>query len=266
MKADKQVQSLDKVRVEIAKRVRELRQERHWTQAELSSRLQLSQSRLSEIERGGSSFTAEQFLTILKLFNVPVNHFSETAPNQVSELQNALARLGAIHLQESADVLPSERLEKVADVVRETLVAAEYPRLITALGPVLVCHVDHIKLKRLEVQLAEAGLERRLAWLVDNTLEAIRQELHHSPSRQWGKLYRRAEVVLGTFLDLVNAEQRLRSSNSKPALDLLDADIRSKKTLDDVVASSSPMSRRWGIVTSLQAEDFVEALRAARAA
>jgi hypothetical protein len=50
------------------------------------------------------------------------------------------------------------------------------------------------------------------------------------------------------------------------APDVLDAGIRSRQTLDDVVASSSPISRRWGIVTTLKPEDFAEALRGARAA
>ena len=62
------LQSLDKDRRRIAAKVRELRQSRNWTQAELSKRLQLSQSRLSEIERGAGSFTAEQFLLLLRLF------------------------------------------------------------------------------------------------------------------------------------------------------------------------------------------------------
>jgi transcriptional regulator with XRE-family HTH domain len=266
MRAEKPAETLEKTRTDIARKVRELRQERHWTQAELSSRLQLSQNRLSEIERGASSFTAEQFLTILKLFNVPVNHFSQAAPNQTSELQNALARLGALHLQENAEVLPSERLEKVGDVLRETLVAAEYPRLITALGPVLVRHVDSINLKKLEAQLAEAGLARRLAWLIDNTLEALRRELQRSPPRRWGQLYRRAEIVLGTFVELLTSDQRLQAGHSESTLDLLDTGIRSKKTLEEVRASSSSISRRWGIVTTLQPEDFLEALRGARAA
>src|SRR5271170_6249535 len=102
-------EELRKARSEIARNVRELRKERRWTQAELAKRLRLSQARLSEIEGGDGSFTAEQFLLLLKLFNVAANHFIPKQRNQASEIQNALARLGAIHLQESEDVLPSER-------------------------------------------------------------------------------------------------------------------------------------------------------------
>ena len=65
-------QQLEKTKADIARKVHDLRRGRRWTQAELARRLDLSQSRLSEVERGDGSFTAEQFLTILRLFNVSV--------------------------------------------------------------------------------------------------------------------------------------------------------------------------------------------------
>jgi hypothetical protein len=68
------------------------------------------------------------------------------------------------------------------------------------------------------------------------------------------------EVNRGLYMDVAEPQ----GQNLAP--DVLDAGIRSKQTLDDVVASSSPISRRWGIVTTLKPEDFAEALRGARAA
>src|SRR6185312_7927422 len=92
----------------IARKVRDLRQARGWTQARLAGELGLSQARLSEVERGGGSFTAEQLLTILRIFNVGVSHFATPAkPDAARQLQNAVARLGGSELQE-LDVLPSE--------------------------------------------------------------------------------------------------------------------------------------------------------------
>jgi hypothetical protein len=184
------------------------------------------------------------------------------AHGQDSELQNALARLGALHLQESSDVLPSERLSEASDVIREAIVGSESPRLVTALAPVLVGNIDHLNLTKVHLQLTEAGLGRRLAWLVENTLEAIRRELPGVSPAPWRRLYSRAQVVLGSFLDFVNVQ----SDEEIPAPDVLDPSIRSKQTLAEVTASASPISRRWGIVTTLQPEDFVEALRSARAA
>src|SRR5262245_15672041 len=92
--------SLDAERRRIADQVRALRQERHWTQATLADRLGLSQSRLSEIERGAGSFTAEQLLAMLRTFNVPLSYFAAPTRDPEAEIQNALARLGAAHLQE----------------------------------------------------------------------------------------------------------------------------------------------------------------------
>jgi transcriptional regulator with XRE-family HTH domain len=252
----------EEVKAKIARRVRTLREERNWTQSELSRRLGLSQGRLSEIERGLASFTAEQFLTILKLFNVSVTQFASERRSQTSELQNTLARLGATHLQESEDVLPSDLLKQVGDVVREVLISPESPRHVTSLAPVLVRNIDRINLKKLQGQLAESGFERRLAWLVNNTLEAIRTELSHELPRNWAVLYRRAEVVFDAFLTLDLAERFPAEAIGAP--DIFDTDILSTETLVEVQASCSGISRRWGIASSLKPEDFVEALRAAR--
>jgi transcriptional regulator with XRE-family HTH domain len=266
MRLTKVTPDLESVRGTIAKKVRELRRGRHWNQVELAQRLGLSQSRLSEIERGSGSFTAEQFLLIMQLFNVSVGDFASGRRKQNAEIQNALARLGAGHLQESTNVLLSAQLEEVGTVVREVLIAAESPRHITALAPVLVHNADRINLAKLDAHFVEAKLERRLAWLIANTLEAIRQELDQVLHRPWASLYRRAEVVLSSWLEfLTPAEIVQRSHVETKPIDILDRDIRSKKSLEQTKACSSDISWRWGIVSSLQPADFVEALRAARA-
>ena len=249
------------MRTRIAQKVLELRKARRLTQAELGEKIDLSQSRLSEIERGDGSFTAEQLLTILKLFNVGVNELVTEPRAQTSELQNALARLGALHIQESASILPSERLAKAAVVVRETLVASESPRLLAALAPVLVLNIDDLNLKRLHADLLAAGIEQRLAWVVDNTVEAIRRDASTVTSASLRRRYRRAQVLLESFLEFVKSQPRPEASS----VDVLDASIRSKQTLAEVVASSSPLSRYWPVATSLQPGDFVEALKGSRA-
>jgi hypothetical protein len=145
--------------------------------------------------------------------------------------------------------------------VREAIVAAEFPRLITGLAPVLVRNIDGINLKKLHLELAAAGLERRLAWLVENTLEAVRRETPAASTR-WRRLYGRARVVLEAFLSFLTAEPEA----GPRAPDILDSGIRSKQTLDEVAEESSAISRRWGIVTSLQPENFADALKEARGA
>ena len=85
----------------IGERIRRLRQERRLTQARLAKELFISQNYLSELERGQGSFTAEQLLTILRFFNVPVDYFAPKAVPAEDQLQNSLARLGARHLAEN---------------------------------------------------------------------------------------------------------------------------------------------------------------------
>jgi len=266
MRAANRPGTLDKSRREIAIRVRELRRQRRWTQAELAKRLQLSQNRLSEIERGDGSFTAEQFLLLLRLFNVAATEFVRDHRDRDLEVQNALARLGATHLQENVQVLPSEELEDVHDVVREALLLGS-PRLVTAIAPVLTSHAERLNLTRLFAELEKLGHERRLAWVVENTLLALDSLVHAADpqSATWTKVRRRAEVPLKLFLEFVGWRHGATEPPDGPP-DLLDATIRSRRTLDEIQRRASKPSTRWGIATSLQPDDFIQALRASRAA
>ena len=256
--------TLEKLRLQIARRVRDLRLQRAWTQQDLAKRLGLSQGRLSELERGTGSLTAEQFLTLLSLFNVPLGYFAKESPKQELDLQNALARFGAAHLHESEEVVPSERLEELPNVIRETLVS-QSPRQIAALAPVLVANADHINLRKLYLDLSDVGLDRRLAWVVENTIEGVRAQLPTLPPGPSGTAtYRRAELLLGTFHDFL-ADQQSRSPQPVP-LDV----VESRHRRDEADAGGGPRLvlrdlPAVGIVTGLQAQDFVDALRGARA-
>lgn len=247
--------ALDKTRREISRKVRLLRTERQFTQAELAHMLDISQSRLSEIEHGKGSFTAEQLLVIAKLFSVPLNQFG-TPVSIGDELQNGLAMLGASGLVESTGVLPSDRLREVMAVVRETLVAADSPRHITALAPVLVNNIDNLNLWKLRMQLAEVGLDRRLGWLLQSIREALGHQLGRSLPQAVRRRYLKAQTQIDTFIET-------QTWQPFPFGDLLDRDIRSEKGLQAASTERSEIAKKWGIVTRLRTEDFVEALRAA---
>jgi hypothetical protein len=133
---------------------------------------------------------------------------------------------------------------------------------VTALAPVLVANAEQINLNKLQLELSEAGLPRRLPWLVENILDALDHTEPETNSRAWVRLCRRAYVLLRTFLDAARADPSLGSSG---APDVLDSNIRSKQSHDDIAAASSPLSKRWRVVTNLQPEDFAYALASARA-
>jgi transcriptional regulator with XRE-family HTH domain len=247
------------MREQIARKVRELRTERRLTQQELARRLGLSQGRLSELERGDGSFTAEQLLAILSLFNVPATHFAPQPQKHEHDLQNALARHGATHLRESSGVVPSEKLEELAALVREALIG-QSSRHFTALAPVLVNSAEHLAV--LARRLVGSGLERRLGWVIQNTLVALHEEIPALP--RGGPLlrrYRSAEVFLESSLPWL-AEYAPKDGVT-PLVDILEP-VATKRTAEEVEASASAISRRWGILTSLQPKEFADALRAAR--
>ena len=248
------------LREQISGNVRLLRRERRWTQTELAKKLGLSQNRLSEIEHGQGYFSAEQFLLILKTFNVPVDYFTSGKTSSSAYLRNALVHLGAKHLQEQ-ESLPSDKVKQVNDLIREVLVSAQSPRDITAIAQVAVTQIQAINLHRLRAQLAEAGYDLRLGWVLEHTLEAIKLELREKLPKAYEVQYRKAEMVLNLFVrQWIQALAKTKPQHS----DILDADIVSEKSAAEVRAASSSISKRWHIITRIQQRDFVGALRAAR--
>jgi transcriptional regulator with XRE-family HTH domain len=251
--------NLEATRQSIVRKLREIRRERGWTQAELAEMLGLSQARISVIERGGGTISAEQFVALLALANVPIEDFLPRQ-NPEDEVQNTLARLGALHLREIEDVVPTERFRKVEDAVAETLVAPRSSRLVLALAPVLVWNIDHVNLDQTNARLERIGLSHRLGWLVESILHGI-PLVGNAGAPAWARRRRRAAFVLTEFL---NRFQRLgpnTEQSPEAPVDHLDSNIRSAKTLAMVWQSSGDVARRWGIATELAPEDFGAALR-----
>jgi transcriptional regulator with XRE-family HTH domain len=253
------------LRPEIGARVRKLRQERRWSQERLAALLGISQNYLSVLERGRCSFTAEQLLTILKHFNVPIDYFyPHKAPADFeSQIQNALAREGASHLVES-ELMPSERLKKAADAIREALVSAGSARQITAIAPILVNHARQLNLEKLHSEFQELGLEYRWGWVIDNTLTAIKVEASKSLPREWRLKYRQALIIIDSH---TRDWRTLPGGPGKPPpYSVLDPEITSVETLEEVRDTLSGIAQRWRIVTKIGVDDFARALRAARGA
>lgn len=250
----------------LGERIRALRKERRWTQAQLSELLGISQNYLSELERGQGSFTADHLLAILKHFNVPIEYFSPEKSSAGSQIQNALARQGAAHLLESGDILPSDRLRSATAAIREALVSADSSRQIAAVAPVLVNHAGQINLTRLRNEFAELGLENRLGWAVDNTLKAIEAESHQTLDRKLRLKYRRAALIIESFFrpwQLISSATS-HDPSKPPPYDVLDPEITSQQTLKEVIQNLSPIAQHWRIATEIEIDDFVRALRGAR--
>lgn len=242
----------------IAQKVKTLRKSRGISQGDLARLLQISQSRLSEIEAGKGSFSAEQLIFMLKHFYVPVSYFDSAPADPGDAIQNALAHHGAVHLVENRALLPSERLERLESVIREALLDAGSSRWITALAPVLVRNIDHVNLQKLHAQFRDYGLHNRFLWLLDNVAQAIRENLEEPLPRKRIVAFRRALSALETFRAWVNP--RPWETLEGPE-DTLGPGILSQETRNELRSGSSDLSKRWRILTSIQVEDFRNALR-----
>jgi len=253
------------LRASIGERVRRLRQERRLTQVHLAEELSISQNYLSELERGQGSFTAEQLLEILRLFNVSADYFAPKAVPAQDQIQNALARVGAKHLAENDQTIPSNRLKTAIDAIREALVSADSSRQVAAIAPILVEHAGNLSLSKLHTDFAELGLEFRLGWLIDSVLEALkREEESKNLPQEWRLKYRKARITIDSF---TASWRKYPGAPGRPSdYAVLDPEITSEETLREVKARLSPIARRWRIITEIKVEYFIRALRAARGA
>ena len=245
---------------QIANALKEIRRKHHLTQTELAQKISLSQSRLSEIEKGKGSITAEQLITLIQAFNLPLSHFIKTkSVDPEPQLQNALARLGSPQLQEDPEVLPSEKLNNVDTVISETIIHGASARLITSLVPVMVRQAFSIDFHKLKKKLGEFGLDNRLYWIVDGTLRALHRRLESYTPRPLLLLYRKAQVTFqgSVWLRDVSSEILRKTHYSE---DILDANISSQKTLDQIREERDELAHQWNIVTRIKKEDFYQAL------
>jgi transcriptional regulator with XRE-family HTH domain len=242
----------------IARKVYTLRKERLWPQVLLAAKLGISQNRLSEIENGQGSFTAEQLITILQLFNVPIDYFDTSTNSAQAALLNALVRFGAKHLGETEGPVPPQAFYDAGNVVREVLYSAASPRQIAALAPVFVDNNGTSIINRL-LQSPEAVVFNRVFWLLENILEAIKIELNQKDRPLAPGLvtkYKRAETLIDFVLTSPNM-----THYPVQTVDILDQDLISSQSVEEAIENSSSISKKWKVVSRLQVEDFHQALR-----
>jgi transcriptional regulator with XRE-family HTH domain len=223
------------------------------TQAELAGHLGMSQSRLSQVERGGGSFTAEQLIVMLRLFNVAIERFDPVTRVDGS-LQNALVEFGAHHLRVVPEVGIRSEHQSPERVVRAVLLHPD-ERFVTALAPVLLWRMDVISLPVLQREFVSAGVPGRLPWLVEHTLGAWREEPTAPP--EWRRRGQRAGLLMNLFLE------RIPPVEPSVALDILDAGIRSQATLESAWDGADDVAGRWRVVTRIVRDDFIRSLNAA---
>jgi hypothetical protein len=131
---------------------------------------------------------------------------------------------------------------------------------------VFVAQAGSINLGRLRNELAELGLEHRFGWAIESTLEAIKAESQAVLPRDWRIRYRRAETIIQSYIAPFIILSPTENPESPAPYDVLDPEIVSRQTLDEVIESLSPLARKWKVATRIEIDDFVRALRTARGA
>lgn len=221
---------------------------------------------MSEIERGQGSFTAEQFLLVLKSFNASLSSFI-SGPGASAEklLQNAISRLGAGSLQESRDLLPTEKLETATSVIREVLTSASNPRQITALAPVIVNQINPAGLNKLRLEFLGEGRINRLGWLLESVLAAIQHELREPKQNGfngWEDRYHGAEILIGNILTYPGfILPRSKKSVEEP---LESGVLQSQEAFEEAKVSRDLIAKKWAVVTRIKTDDFIHVLKEAR--
>lgn len=242
---------------QISQGIRSARVSRRLSQAELAQKLGISQSRLSEIEQGKGSITAEQFIVLLQFFNLPISHFvKQENVSFEDQLQNRLVQLGGSQLRETVGVLPSEKLDDVVTVIVESLIGGFTSRLLITLVPVLIKNAKQINLQLIEAKLKGFGLEGRLYWVLNGISNAIEARRKLFIPKEYLFFYKQAEKNLSLWslyeLQLLGEYNGLEN--------VLDSDITSSKTLDQVRNARDELAKKWNIVTRITQEDFNNAL------
>lgn len=252
---------IDALRQRIGPKVRRLRQERRWTLAELARRIAISESRLSELERGGGSFTAEQLLLLFRMFQVGPEDFVERndAHDAVAgSLQTALMKFGARHLVADGSLVIRREHERPVDVVQDVLIKYPSARFLTALPPVLIENLSAVSYPVVQHAVVQAGVPNRWGWLLAQFLEALDRVGVGHASVRWRRDSARARTVTEHFL------QAIPRPREEEQVDLMDPDLRSAASVRSATVSASEIDRKWHVLSRLGTHDFVGPLEVLR--
>lgn len=111
----------------LGERIRQLRQQRGWSQAQLSKKLRVHQKQISGYERGIHAPSVELLIRMAELFNVSLDYIAfddrkekTTAPIADRELMQAVQEI---------DQLPAEDRDTIKAVLNTFIIKNRFQRL-----------------------------------------------------------------------------------------------------------------------------------------
>lgn len=254
-------------RKELGEKVRNLRIARRLPQRSLAQTLGVSQATISRLESGKEGLSVDQLLQVCRLFNVPPSQLLPEEGAATKQIRRSLIRHGAVNLVDDENILPSERLADVKEVIKEVLIATESPREVAALAPVLVQNAGKLSVEDLALDLGrlDGRFNRRVGWLLENTLAAVEKEIESAPPHAWRVRCLRAKAL---FIPELKTLQRkwdpIWGNRIPPQEDILDTDLISKQSIEEARGYRSQISHNWNVISRLQVSDFVHALHEGR--
>lgn len=251
----------DNIKQSIGQGLKRVRKDRAMTQAQLAEMLAISQPQLSQVESGKGSLTAAQLLHLINHFNLSAADFlpAQKRPEQRDdELQNALARFGALHLREIPDLPASPRYARVDDVILDTLIAPVSPRFVTGLGSVVARNFDFIVFVRLFQRLKDLGREARLLWLLQCLEAATLKRIEDSLPRDKKVFYR--QINRGLEGELAVLKNIVETAGMQFHEDILIPRYTGAKALDRLRQARDQNAKNWNILTDIRADDFYREL------
>jgi transcriptional regulator with XRE-family HTH domain len=143
------------------------------SQAELASRCQLDQARISYFEQGKRLPTLEQLLRLAKALDRPLQWFltgADRPGKTISEIAVELRALGVVDLSVSAARVPGAFRSPEEVVSLAVAGASPEPRVVEAVPAVLAWNPWNPRLLRAYARSTGRRTVYRLAWLADITL------------------------------------------------------------------------------------------------
>jgi transcriptional regulator with XRE-family HTH domain len=216
------------------------RMARQWTQAELATRLGVSQGYVCLLERGARPLPATMADTLARLLEMPPSTLPASADLDVYDTRGAARALAALGYARFADRPRRRERRNPAEVVLRCLRAPDVDaRVVEALVWVLVAHAD-LDWTWL-VQHAKANdLQNRLGFLVSLAAKAAQRE------------------------GQANARAQLMSVRAALERSRLAAEGAFKATLSDAERRwlrqhRPPDAAHWNLLTNLTAADIPDA-------
>lgn len=248
---------LERIRRKIGPLLRQSRRERGLSQSDMAQIVELSQSRLSELEGGKGSLGGEELLFLvqegyLDLYDMIEQREPIDQENLQTRLQKQLRPRQLLQKR-----LSFQSRQEEMDLMSEVLVCASQASMITDLVNLVVHHGQWLNFDAMAMKLYALGIDGRIWWLVEGSLWAVRHRLRWHLPAHISQIYKRANDLLVIKSKTSNQFFSLRKAAPE---DILDGDLIRAELVEKTRVNRDALASRWRMITSITLQDFAQSL------